>query len=190
MRARSLCQLLVFVALAAQAFGGQFVLFPKASQLRSPDGRFVVRDLARDASVAELQNAFRSLWLLEIATGRSRKLCDYVGTSAVAWSNDDFVVVTQYLNKRTSRALTFSATVPDRDIILDVRTLIHIVPPDLRAALRENGHVFVEASRVEGGTFYLRVWGYGNHDPDGFRWQCEYGFDQGTIDCREPQEPK
>ena len=190
MRAGFLCQPVVFILLSAQAFAGQFVLFPKASQLRSPDGRFVVRDLPRDSSAAELQNTFRALWLLEIATGRSRKLCDYVGTSAVTWSDDGFVVVTQYLNKKTSRALIFSATVPDRDMMLDVRTLIHIVPLDLRAALRENDHVFVEASCVEGGTLYLRVWGYGIHDPNGFRWQCEYGFDQGTIDCREPQEPK
>lgn len=190
MRAGFLCQPVVFVLLAAHAFGGQFVLFPKASQLRSPDGRFVVRDLARDASAAELQNTFRALWLLETATGRSRKLCDYVGTSAVTWSEDDFVVVTQYLNKKTSRALIFSATVPDRDIMLDVKTLTHIVRPDLRAALRENSHVFVEASRVEGGTLYLHVWGYGTHDPDGFRWQCEYGLGEGTIGCREPQEAK
>ena len=190
MRARFLCQLLVFVALTAQAFAGQFVLFPTASQLRSPDGRFVVRDLARDASAAELQNTFRTLWLLETTTGRSRKLCDYVGTSAVAWSNDDFVVVTQYLNKKTSRALIFSAKAPDRDIMLDVRTLIHVVPPDFRAALRENGHVFVEASRMEGGTLYLRVWGYGAHDPDGFRWHCEYALGEGKIACHEPQPPK
>lgn len=190
MRAGFLCQPMVFVVLAAQAFGGQFVLFPKASQLRSPDGRFVVRDLAREASAAELQNTFRALWLFETVTGRSRKLCDYVGTSAVTWSNDDFVVVTQYLNKKTSRALIFSATALDRDTMLDVRTLMHVVPPDLRAPLRENDHVFVEASRVEGGTLYLRVWGYGTHDPDGFRWQCEYGLNAGTIVCREPQQQK
>jgi len=188
MRAGVLCQPMVFAVLVAQAFAGQFVLFPKADQLRSPDGRFVVRDLPRDSSAAELQNTFRALWLFETSTGRSRKLCDYVGTSAVTWSDDDFVVVTQYLNKKTSRALIFSATVPDRDIMLDVRTLTHIVPPDLRAALRENGHIFVEASRVEGGTLYLRVWGYGTHDPDGFRWQCDYGLSAGTVACRESKQ--
>jgi hypothetical protein len=190
MRAGFFYQPVVLVFLVAQAFAGQFVLFPKASQLRSPDGRFVVRDLARDASAAELQNTFRTLWLLETATGRSRKLCDYVGTSAVTWTDDDFIVVTQYLNKKTSRALIFSATVPERDIMLDVRTLTHIVAPNLRAALRENDHVFVEASRVEGATLYLRVWGYGTHDPDGFRWQCEYGLSAGTVACREQQPPK
>lgn len=176
--------------LVAQSFAVPFVLFPKARQLASPDGRFVVRNSEAGDPGAEFAGTFRSLWLTETATGRSRKLCDYVGVAAVAWSNNNFLVVTQYLNKRTSRALIVAADGSQDTVMLDVKTLIHIVPAEFRPGLRENDHAFVEALGVEAETLHLRVWGYGQHDPKGFRWRCDYSLDKGTVTCGEQVGPK
>ena len=175
----------VFVAvLCAEALASPFVVFPKAGELVSPDGRFVVRNAEREGSASDFVGTFHSLWLIELATGRSRKLCDYLGVAAVAWSRNDFLVVTQYA-RRTSRALIFSAVGPQEPFTLDEPTLIRLVPAELRPALRENDHVFVEASRLEEDTLHLSVWGYGRHDATGFRWRCAYDLREGVISCTE-----
>ena len=113
---------------------------------------------------------------------RFRKLCDYVGLAAVAWSNNDFLVITQYVSKKTSRALAFAAS-SEESVLLDTSTLVQRVPVELRPTLRENDHVFVEASRVKQETFNFRVWGYGKHDRDGFRWTCQYLLSDGSVSC-------
>jgi hypothetical protein len=169
--------------LITQAAAAPFVLFPKATELASPDGRFVVRNLERKGGANEFVGTSLSLWLVEKATGRARKLCDYIGVAAVAWSSDDYLVVTEYVGKKTSRALVFSVADAIDSIVLDKRTLLRVIPVDLRETLRQNDHVFVEALRVAGQTLYLRVWGYGPHDANGFRWHCEYVFREGTVSC-------
>jgi len=169
--------------LIAQAVAAPFVLFPKATELASPDGRFVVRNLERKGGPTEFVGTSLSLWLVEKATGRARKLCDYIGVAAVAWSNNDFLVITEYVGKKTSRALVFSAADAIDPVVLDKRTLLRLIPVDLRDTLRENDHVFVEASRVAEQTLHVRVWGYGQHDAHGFQWNCEYAFREGTVSC-------
>lgn len=170
--------------LCSQTMASSFVVFPKAGELPSPDGRFVVRNAEHEGSASEFVGTFHSLWLIELASGRSRKLCDYLGVAAVAWSSHDFLIVTQYA-KRTSRALVFSATGTEDSVVLDEPTLIRLVPVELRPALRENDHVFVEASAVEDNIFRLAVWGYGQHDAKGFRWHCDYALREGVISCTE-----
>lgn len=174
----------LMVALSAvEARAGPFVLFPRAGQLVSPDGRFVVRDVDREAPATEFVGTFRSLWVTEIATGRSWKLCDYMGVAAVAWASGDSLMVTQYVGRKCSRALVFSPG-SDEAVMLDAATLIRIVPLEMRQALRENDHVFIEATRIEEGIFYFRVWGYGAVDPEGFRWKCQYGLQDGGVGCQ------
>jgi hypothetical protein len=170
--------------LCGETMASSFVVFPKAGELPSPDGQFVVRNAEHERSASEFVGTFHSLWLIELASGRSRKLCDYVGVAAVAWSSHDFLVVTQYA-KRTSRALVFSATGAEDSVMLDEPTLVRLVPAELRPTLRENDHVFVEASAVEEDTFRLGVWGYGQHDAKGFRWHCAYSLREGLISCIE-----
>ncbi len=160
-----------------------FVVFPKASELISPDGRFAVRNIDATNSTSDFVGTFHALWLYELATGRSRKLCDYMGVAAAAWSENNFLVVTQYVSKRTSRTLVFSAVNQQDPVMLDSATLIRLLPPDLRAALRENDHVFVEGSRVAQDTLHLSVWGYGQHDRNGFRYRCQYSLHEGAITC-------
>ena len=156
---------MMFAILITQAVAAPFVLFPKAKELASPDGRFVVRNAERKSAPNEFVGTSLSLWLVEKATGRARKLCDYIGVAAVAWSNSDFLVVTEYVGRRTSRALVFSAEDAIDPVVLDKRTLLQLIPVGLRATLRENDHVFVEASRVAEQTLHLRVWDTGSMIP-------------------------
>jgi hypothetical protein len=174
----------LLVSVAVHVYAAPFTLFPKAGHLASPDGRFEVRDVDLREPGSQFSGIFHALWLVETANGRSRKLCDYVGLAAVAWSEKDALMVTQYLNKKTSRALVFATTSTQEPVVLDVPTLIQMVPVELRPALRENDHEFVEASRLEGETFYFQVWGYGQHDRNGFHWNCEYGLADGKVSCR------
>jgi hypothetical protein len=177
--------LLTFLAicLALHVHAAPFSMFPKAGRLLSPDGRFEVRDVAPESSAGELVGASHSLWLTELPTKRSQKLCDYLGLAAVAWSSNDFLVVTQYVGKKTSRAFVFAASSSTEPVLLDAAGLIQMVDVELRPILRENDHVFVEASRIEEETFCFRVWGYGKHDPNGFRWNCRYSLTEGSVSC-------
>ncbi len=167
------------------AFATPFVVLPKAGQLMSPDGRLVVRNVEHEGAASDFIGTFHSLWLTELATGRSRKLCDYLGVAAVAWSSEGSLVVTEYVGKRTSRAWVFSAADLDDPVMLDKLTLTRLVPVELRPALRGNDHVFVEASGVEEDRLHLRVWGYGQHDANGFRWRCEYALRENAVSCVE-----
>jgi len=161
-----------------------FVVFPKADRLMSPDGRFLVESRDGESSTSQYVGTFHSLWLTEVATGRSRKIFDYIGLAAVAWSGNDFVVITEYVSKRTSRAWVFPVAGSGGPIALDVPTLIQMIAVEWRDTLRGNDHIFVEALQLEQETFYFRVWGYGQHDPKGFHWNCEYSMLQNKVSCR------
>jgi hypothetical protein len=187
MRFRTLLSIPVLVAaLIVPALAAPFVLFPKAEQLPSPNGRFVVRDTDRDGSAHDFVGTFHSLWLTEPATGHSRKLCDYLGVAAVAWAGNDFLVLTQYVGKKSSRALVFSMADLDKPVLLESSTLLDVLPRTAQAKLLGNDHVFVEASRLLDETFYFDVWGYGAHDPKGFRWKCQYALRDGKVSCDLP----
>jgi hypothetical protein len=186
---RALLCVAAVISFTILAHATPFVVFPKAGQLPSQDGRFVVRNTDREAPLSEYVGTFHSLFLEETASGRTRKLCDYVGVAAVAWAKNDFIIVTQYVSKRTSRALIFAADDSHDPVVIDQPLLTNLVPVKLRPQLRENDHVFVEASQIEGETLTLRVWGYGKHDLKGFRWRCEYSLLEGAISCEETARP-
>lgn len=177
--------LLAFALLlpVGRSLAAPFAMFPKTQRLVSSDGKFEVRDEGRQGAASEFVGSFHSLWLTELDTGRSRKLCDYLGVAAVAWSGNDYLMITQYVGKKTSRVLVFAASGAEEPLVLDTSTLIQLVPVELRPALRENDHAFVEASRLDAAIFYFRVWGYGKHDPDGFRWNCGYSLIESTLSC-------
>lgn len=182
---RTLLCIVAVIAFKILGHAAPFVVFPKAGQLPSQDGRFVVRNADREAPLSEYVGTFHSLFLEETASGHTHKLCDYVGVAAVAWAKNDFIIVTQYLSKRISRAVIFAADDSRDPVVIDQALLTNLVPINLRPQLRENDHVFIEASRIEGETLTLRVWGYGRHDANGFRWQCKYGVRDGAISCEE-----
>jgi hypothetical protein len=171
------------ICLAVPVHAAPFAMFPQTGWLLSPDGRYEVRDVAPESAAGELVGASHSLRLTDLTTGRSRKLCDYLGIAAVAWSSNDFLVVTQYVGKKTSRALVFAASSSAEPVLLDAAGLIQMVDVVLRPTLRENDHIFVEAAKVEDNSFYFRVWGYGKHDPNGFRWNCRFTLRDGGVSC-------
>lgn len=173
----------IVALLAFPAIAGPFVVFPEAGRLPSPDGRYLVRNTDRQAPASEFSGNFHSLWLTELPTNRSYKLCDYVGVAAVAWSGDNYLIITEYVGKKTSRALVFPAAQPENGVMMDAPTLLRLVPVELRPPLRENDHIFVEAARVENQKLDFGVWGYGQHDRNGFRWKCEYGLRDETTSC-------
>ncbi len=183
-----LARIALFAALSLGALpilASPFVVFPKATELISPDGRYGVRSVDTTNSSSDFVGTFHSLWLYELATGRSRKLCDYLGLASASWSSNDVLIVTQYVGKKTSRALVFSASAAQDPVMLDSATLTRLLPVELRPALRENDHAFVEGSRVEQDTLYLTVWGYGQRDPKGFRYRCQYSLREGFLSCLE-----
>ena len=177
-------------ALALPSAAEPFVLFPKAAELFSPDRRLVVRNQEHPATPGELVGPGRSLWLVDLATHRARKLCNYLGVAAVRWSGNDFVLVTEYVTKKTSRAWVFPVAEGPQPVVLDKPSLVRALPAQLRDVLRENDHVFLEASKVNAGVLLLRVWGYGAHDRNGFRWICGYDLQTGDVHCSEnPDAP-
>ena len=182
-----LCLVLV-VACQGAAVAAPFVVFPNAGQLSSPDRHFVVRSTDRVAPMSEFAGDFHSLFLEDASTGHTRKLFDYVGVVAVGWADNNFVMVTEYLSKRTSRAVIFPVEAPD-PVVVDKPLLTSLVPENMRPVLRENDHVFVEATGIQGQTLKLRVWGYGKHDAKGFGWRCEYDLREGGISCSEYLHP-
>ena len=173
------------IAFQITVHASSFVVFPKAAPLPSPDGRYLIRNTDREAPLSEYVGTFHFLFVDDTATGGSRKLCDYVGVAAVAWAKNDLIIVTQYVGKYTSRALVFVAADSGDPVVIDKSLLTSLVPVNLRSQLRENNHVFVEASKVEGEMLTLRVWGYGAHDAKGFSWRCEYHLVDGGVSCEE-----
>jgi len=178
----TLVSMVVVVILAKPAFAAPFVLFPKAGELLSPDGRFAARNAEKEHSSSDFVGSVQSLWLVEIPTGRSRKLCNYLGVAAVAWSGNDTVMVTEYVGKKTSRAWLFPVDERQGAIMLDKPALTRLAPIEFRDKLRQSDHVFVEAVKVESNTLFFRVWGYGKYNPS-FRLQCEYALREERITC-------
>ena len=170
--------------LGAQALAaGPFVVFPQTRELISPDRHSIIRNVDAEHPASDFVGTFHTLWLTDTATGRTRKICDYVGIAAAAWSGNDYVLVTQYLSKKSSRALVFPAHFDQDPIVLDITLLSRTAPDELREQLEKNDHAFVEVARFENKILSVRVWGYGRQSPTGFRWNCDYATEQGTIAC-------
>jgi len=175
---------------ATQAGAQQFATFPDRPELRSPDGRFLIRSVDHVTGPSDFSGVFRSLVLEEPSSGRSWAIYSYVGRVAVAWSGNRFIIVTDYVSKRTSRALVFaidSRVEPFsvEKVTLDKVQLAGLLPTEQNVHLLGNDHVFVEVSRVEGDALILRVWGYGARDPKGLRLDCQYDLRSGRAACRE-----
>lgn len=182
------CLLLpLLVCVALRVFSEDFALFPDRKELRSPDGKYVIRSVERTPQPGEFVGVFRALIVEEIATHKTRVLCDYLGRAAVAWSENNYIIVTDYVGKRTSRALVFSVDQDAGGFVVDKNDLQRRVSASFSEQLRGNQHVFVEAVKVQGGRLSLRVWGYGTHDPRGFRLFCDLELDTGNATCSDAE---
>ena len=174
---------LQLLTLTLPALATSFVLFPKAGRLVSPDGRFEIRDADRPGAASDFVGAFHSLWVIDLANWRSRKVCDYMGSAAVGWSGSEYLLVTEYVGKKTSRALVFPMGATGDPLLIDTAVLERALASEFREVLRNSDHVFVEASSLEKGVFYFRTWGYGSYDKSGFRWKCEYAVVEEKLTC-------
>jgi hypothetical protein len=182
---RRISALVIGLLACSLAVAEQFAVFPDRKELRSPDGKFVIRSVDYAPRPHEFSGLFRSLILENLADGSSRELYHYVSHVGVAWSGNNFIIVTDYVSKKTARALVFRIDRPDEYFVIDKPHLAARIPDPRRAQLERNDHAFVEVSRIEGGALTLRVWGYGAHDPQGFRFQCTYDLGQGATTCRD-----
>jgi hypothetical protein len=177
--------LLACVIICTPMNAEDFAVFPDRKELRSPDGRYVIRSVEHTGQAQEITGVFRTLVLQEVSTGRSRGLFNYLGPVGVAWSGNNFVIVTEYVSKKTSRALVLRLDRPNEYQVIDKPHLAMQLHDERRAQLERNDHVYVEVSRIDGIVLTLRVWGYGAHDPQAFRFQCAYDLAVGTASCRE-----
>lgn len=169
--------------LTVQSFATSFVLFPNATRLVSPNGRFEIRDVGRQGAASDFVGAFHSLWIIDLVNGSSRKLCDYMGTAAVGWSGSEYLLVTEYVGKKTSRALVFPITATGDPLLIDTTVLERALASEFREVLRDSDHVFVEASSLEKSIFSFRTWGYGPQDKSSFRWKCQYAVVEEKLTC-------
>lgn len=160
-----------------------FTTFPEQRELASPDNRYVVRSLDPPRDPTAFSGAFHSLVLEDRLTGQSRRLYDYLSKVAVAWSGDR-IIVTDYVSRRSARALVLSVDPTSDAYMVDRIDLAGRIPGAQAACLRGNDHVFVEAARMEGRTLVLRAWGYGAHDRTGFQFHCKLNLDEGTASCQ------
>ena len=109
---------------------------PGSKRTPSTDGQFVLRSVDHVARPGEFAGVFGTLLVEDVSTGKVRKLYDYVGH--VAWSGSDFIIVTDYVNKKTSRAIVFPVA-PDRDgLVIDKTQLIPLLPEQQHLQLEQN----------------------------------------------------
>lgn len=181
---RSSLVAVLFAGIAlSMALGETFATFPNQKELASADHRYVLRSMDPVKEAADFTGTFHSLVVEDRVTGQSRKLFDYVQKIAVAWS-DKRVVATDYHGRRGSRALVFSVDPNSEGYMVDRNDLAERVP-EIQPQLHYNDHVFIEAVRVEGSLFEMRVWGYGTRDRNGFRYRCTLNLDRGNASCQE-----
>ena len=166
------------------ALAEPFVTFPEQKELVSPDGRYVLRSIEPPRDASNFSWIFHCLVLEDRETGKSRRLYDYLHKVSAAWSGHR-IIATDYVSRRGARALVFSVDPKADAYIVDRIALADRVPSPLASHLQLNDHVFVEAVRMDGSTLVLRAWGYGAHDPGGFRLACELNLEQATASCRE-----
>jgi hypothetical protein len=120
---------------------GPFVLFPKAVELRSPDGRFVVRNVEREGPATEFVGVCQSLWLVEVAANLPansvtiwawRRL---PGRTTISWS------LQSTLPRATSRALVFPVSGTCEVVVFDKPTLLCVLPAETRGTMEERPRV-------------------------------------------------
>jgi hypothetical protein len=136
------------------------------TQLKSPDGRYVVENLDSD------REPHHTLRVINIETGALRVLCNYQRHVSVLWSPDGKkLVVNDYAGSDFSKVLIFSADQSSPPADIGAQLLRSLKDPD-RTSIADNDHVYFAVLNWEGNeAVKLKVWGLGEVDPKGFsRW--------------------
>jgi hypothetical protein len=69
-------------------------------------------------------------------------------------------------------------------VVIDKNRMVKLLDPITSRHLIGNDHVYIAASKLEGDTLALRLWGYGAQDAKGFYFSCDYSFERNTASCR------
>jgi len=194
MKAPCLYAFVVAILLVAPAGAQRFSTFPDRSELRSPDGRFLIRSVDHAASASDFSGLFRC-WCSRKRGVDGRGHSITTSTTSAGWERPGRGIAS--LLSPTTLASGHPARPGIRDRLARRAVLcgasharqgpVFAAAPDGAETSTSwgNDHVFVEVSRVEGNALILRVWGYGARDPKGFRFDCQYDPRAGTAACRE-----
>jgi hypothetical protein len=174
------------VLLAAQpVWAQQFAVFPDRKELRSPGGRFVIR------SVEHCRKALRAQRRVPIVDPGGYDNGDLARPLSLPWPcgrrpGANFIIVTDYASKRTSRALIFRIDQPNEYTIIDKPHLTAQLPAQFRPHFDGNDHVYLEG--VEDRRRYSDTPGVGvpNSRQAGFRSPCGYHLNERRASCGEP----
>jgi hypothetical protein len=180
------CLVLILIPSVLLGLGGKFATFPDAAdELPSPNGQLLVRSVSYGAAPGSFSGKFHALVLEERKTGRSRKLYDYLGRVMVSWAADNVLVMNEYYTAKGSRVVVFFTDETIPPVVIDRNRLIYLLDPITSRHLIGNDHVYIAASKLEGDTLALRLWGYGAQDAKGFGLSCDYSLQRNTASCRE-----
>lgn len=178
--------LILFSPPALLGLGEKFATFPgAATELPSRDGQFLVRSISYGTAPGSISGKFHALVLEERRTGKSHKLCDYLGKIMVFWTADNVLVVNDYYTDMGARVLLFVTDETIPPVAIDKNLLLRLLDPITGRHLLGNNHVFIAASKLEGDTLALRLWGYGAQDANGFGFSCEYSLAHNTASCAQ-----
>lgn len=177
---------LVLILIPSALLGGKFETFPgTTNELPSPNGQFLVRSVSYGVAPGDFSGKFHALVLEDRRCGKSRNLYDYLGKVMVFWSADNVLVVNDYYTDRGARVLLFVTDEAIPPVVIDKNRMIQLLDPVAGRHLIGNDHVYIAASKLEGNTLALRLWGYGALDAKGFYFSCDYTLEPNTASCRE-----
>jgi len=157
----------ILVVLSSIAASGtsQLMEFPGTqTQLKSPNGRYVVENVDSD------KEPHHTLLLKNIETGAVRTLCTYQRHVTLLWSPDGKkLAVNDYAGSDFSKALLFSVDQDGSPKDIGAELLQSLKESPDRKSLVDNHHVYFAVSGWEGNdTLRLKAWGHGDIDPNGF----------------------
>lgn len=164
--ARMLVALLLLVAPFALA-GGNPIAFPgRVSELSSPDGRYVLRNVDSD------QEPHHVLYV-EGVQHKSERLLTYGRHVSALWSRDgQALLVNDYGGSDFSNCLLFLFGAERKRI--DVRERLH-EQLGSNQTIFGNHHVYIEGVEwIDRSRVKVKVSGYGDVDPKGFTLFYEY----------------
>jgi hypothetical protein len=166
-----LCTVMLGVA------SGQKVSFPGTkSETKSPDGRYVVRNLDD-----EKQEPAHALTLIDTRDGSATKIYSYGRHVDVLWSpTSGAFVVNDYEGSDAAHPILFTAPWTDQAVDLREKLIDFLRSGSGARSVLNNHHVYFSARRwLSANEIICRVTGYGDVNPKGFTRDYVYKIGEG-----------
>lgn len=148
---------------------------PDAS-LSSPDGKYVVEN--RDSNVEPHHRIVLTKWSKRGSERTTRDIATYARGVVVQWCPDSkWFIVNDHEGSDASVPYVYS--VADPTMKIDIRQWLtgHLSSK----SLVENHHTYFEARWKSAGRIDVKVWGYGDVDPRGFRKVYHLTWKAGSL---------